>query len=353
MKSVSRFEAGLLRLLHFFLHQAPAQPLNQILDAKLERPPCLSRAAVELVQDALAKGIVVLLTRCGAWRVERHLRGESVVGGRLWQRTPPEKLGLSFTANTLDFLMWIAAKRPTPDKTGWQPVVEPTLGDLVFLHFAYEQLRGNDIGTALLRQVPLNTSGLGWLACADHYGRLASAATPDLTPWLSEPGSSLLEALQPLLAERWLRMEIDKGLVQDWKQLRDIGRAQERVLDVFLDAIDAAGRPDLARFLLRCAGRVLTPSATAHMWTKGLRQPAPRLADRADTSRGALAFVHVLPRLQRWERRARTVGAFDEGYRASQLWKADWERFDGDELTERAQGIIRQLDPMRQTEDRP
>ena len=58
------------------------------------------------------------------------------------------------------------------------------------------------------------------------------------------------------------------------------------------------------------------------------------------------------PRLQEWERRARSVGYWDEGYAASQLWKADWERFQGDEVTERAQNIIRQLDPMRQTEGR-
>ena len=36
MKSVSRFEANLLRLLHFFLHQAPIQQALQLLDAKLE-----------------------------------------------------------------------------------------------------------------------------------------------------------------------------------------------------------------------------------------------------------------------------------------------------------------------------
>ena len=40
----------------------------------------------------------------------------------------------------------------------------------------------------------------------------------------------------------------------------------------------------------------------------------------------------------------------DETYAASQLWKADWERFQDDDVTERAQNIIRQLDPMRQTE---
>jgi hypothetical protein len=41
------------------------------------------------------------------------------------------------------------------------------------------------------------------------------------------------------------------------------------------------------------------------------------------------------------------VAFFDEGYAASQLWKADWEARDGDAVCERAQAIIRRLDPMR------
>ena len=106
----------------------------------------------------------------------------------------------------------------------------------------------------------------------------------------------------------------------------------------------------LARFLLQTAMQLVTPNATAAMWTGSLRQQAPRLADRAETYRGALAFLRQLPRLQEWERRARSVGYWDEGYAASQLWKADWERFQDDDVTERAQLIIRQLDPMRQTE---
>src|SRR5262249_49392704 len=98
--------------------------------------------------------------------------------------------------------------------------------------------------------------------------------------------------------------------------------------------------------------RLLTPDATAALWAGNLRQPAQRLADRAETYRGALAFLRQLPRLQEWDRRARGVAFYDEGYTASQLWKADWERFGGHAAAERAQEIIRQLDPMRQTEGR-
>jgi len=49
-----------------------------------------------------------------------------------------------------------------------------------------------------------------------------------------------------------------------------------------------------------------------------------------------------------WTRWARSVGYYDEGYQPAQLWLSDWEQFQGDDLVSRAQGIIRNLDPMRQ-----
>jgi hypothetical protein len=112
--------------------------------------------------------------------------------------------------------------------------------------------------------------------------------------------------------------------------------------------VEQAGRLDLARFLLRAAAELLGPYANAGMWAGALRTEGLRLTDRAAAYAGALAFLRQLDRLRAWERRARTVGYFDEGYQASQLWKADWEFYQGDQLHERAQGIIRQLDPMRQ-----
>ena len=43
---------------------------------------------------------------------------------------------------------------------------------------------------------------------------------------------------------------------------------------------------------------------------------------------------------------ARSVGYFDEGYQAAQLWKAEWERYEGEVLCDRATTIVRQLDPL-------
>src|SRR5262249_17926532 len=126
-----------------------------------------------------------------------------------------------------------------------------------------------------------------------------------------------------------------------------LGAAQERVLAAFLDAADRAGRWDLARFLLQAGNRLLGPEATPDMWVGGLETTGLRLAGRAAVYQSALAFVRGFERLRGWTGRARGVGRFDEGYQAAQLWKADWEQYQGDQLSERAQGLQRRLDPLR------
>jgi hypothetical protein len=130
--------------------------------------------------------------------------------------------------------------------------------------------------------------------------------------------------------------------------MRLLGLAQERVLTAFLDAVEQAGRTDLARFLLGAAAVLVGPHAHAGMWTARLQTTGLRVADRTATYQAATTFLRALERLQTWEKRARGVGYFDEGYAASQLWKAEWEQAQGDGLTERARAIIRQLDPMTQ-----
>lgn len=101
MKAVSRFEANLLAVLRFFLRKAPAAQAHPLIQKPHDAPPCLSRPAVDLVQDTLAKGTMLLLAHGRGWHRERFLRDGRAVEGRLWQRTKPEELGLDFTRHTL------------------------------------------------------------------------------------------------------------------------------------------------------------------------------------------------------------------------------------------------------------
>jgi hypothetical protein len=351
MRVVSRFEANLLRILHFFLKRVPAEQALPLVGERLPQPKCLSRAAVELVQDSLAKGCPFLLAHAGGWRRERFLRGEGVREGRLWQRTAPGELALSFSRNTMRFLLWITGSKPNEDKTDWHRDGELTVGDQLLLTFAYEALRGSRQAGALCQRLPFSRIGLIWLAHPEDVSYFEKGECR-LGEWTTGVGACILEALQPLLADRWLALEEAKRRVSEWQAMQRLGQAQARTLETFLNAIDEAGRHDLARFLLPAAAAVLPENASALFWVGGLGNPpvlGPRMADRSETARAALALLHALDRLRQWEREARGVGYFDEGYEAAQLWKADWERWQGDSLHARAQAVIRQLDPMRQT----
>ncbi len=350
MMTVSRFEANLLHLLYYFLGREPIERAARLLENRMSPPPCLSRPAVQLVQDALAKGCPERLARRGGWRVARHLRGEKIVQGRLWQRTAPAELGLKFSRQTLELLSWLTACQPGDKEPAW-PLREAELtpGDLLLLFFVHEGLRGlaDNWGADKLRQRPgFARHGLCRLAYPEDF--TGQVGSPDFAPWTTGLGACMLEALQPELAARWVQVEGGKERLADPGQMLRLGQEQDRVLTAFLDAVEQAGRLDLARFLLRAVADLLGPHANAGMWAGSLRLEGLRLADRAAAYAGALAFLRQLDRLRSWERRARTVGYFDEGYQASQLWKADWEFYQGDQLHERAQGILRQLDPMRQ-----
>jgi hypothetical protein len=158
----------------------------------------------------------------------------------------------------------------------------------------------------------------------------------------------VLECLQPLLAERWTASERAKAQIADWGRLRRQGEAEAATLSGFLAACEGAGRPDLARFLLHTARAVLPAGdPSPDRWTAGLQGGGPkRLADRLATRRVALAVPAQVATLQKWDRQARAVGYFDEGYESSQVWKADWEAADGDALAARAAAVLAAVEPL-------
>jgi hypothetical protein len=224
-----------------------------------------------------------------------------------------------------------------------------TNGDRLLLFFAHEGLR-QYTGKFDWQMLPAFTGhGLCRLAYPDDFARSPIEQVPDFAEWVNGVGARILEALQNDLAGRWVEVECRKQHIHDHATMRRLGEEQERVLTAFLDAVEGAGRCDLGRFLLRAAARLLPEHAQASFWVGHLQHGKQRLADRASTYACALAFLRQLPRLKQWERRARETGYFDEGYAAAQLWMADWEHFQGDVLLDRAQAVVRQLDPLRQT----
>jgi hypothetical protein len=169
----------------------------------------------------------------------------------------------------------------------------------------------------------------------------------DWEPWLIEPGLSVLEAVQLVLAARWARVERAKETVTAAPRMLELGRCQERVLASYFDALERANRRDLARCLLLAVRDLLRENPPAERWVRHVNLRGQRLADRAEIYRAALALMLAMGRLQRWQQEARMVTYFDEGYAASQLWKADWERLDGDRSWECVQALHAELAPMK------
>jgi hypothetical protein len=152
-----------------------------------------------------------------------------------------------------------------------------------------------------------------------------------------------------VLEHRWLEIERTKGQVGDWNLLNQQGQVQGRVMDAFTQAVDRAGRRDLVRFLLAVMSRVLaTPDMAPTFWTGGLQGAGPpRLADRLETQRNALAVLRQAERLRGWERAARRSGYLDEDYAASRFWLGEWERFDFTTVADRAERVLQQVEPLR------
>jgi hypothetical protein len=257
-------------------------------------------------------------------------------------------LGLAFSRHALEFLIWLTAHRPGDAKPPLDlPDAELTPADRLLMFLAYDALRDTEAGPPLRARPLFARNGLVRLAFPDDYAGAPADPAPDFAPWTTALGAAMLEALLPWLEARWAMIERRKVQVGDWAALRDLGLAQEHVLTAFTDAAEAADRPDLVRFLLRVAAAVLPEGVVPAAFIGGLQGPGPaRLAERVEVHRRALALPRHLERLQRWERRARGVGYLDEGYAASQLWKADWERLNGDELAARAAALVRQVEPL-------
>jgi len=349
--AVSKFEYNLLRILRFLLGHMPAEQAAPLVYSRFSpRPPCLSRTCVRLVQDTLAKGLIVHLVRAGGWRRERFLSGNQPVDGRVWDRVPLDVRRLEFGEHTLEFLLWISAEKPTETRDDWDaPPAELSAADELFFALALDALRPlPDVFPLLAAKAVFRGNPLCWLISPGDFAA-DEPIPPAFDRWLTGTRAAILECLQPALTQRWVRSERGKGQVGDWQQMRQQGRAELAALAAFLAAAETAARPDLTRFVLRSASAVFAGGElTPAFWTGGLQGIGPqRLADRLDTQRAALALPRQLETLQRWEQRARSVGYFDEDYQSSQLWKADWEAARGDDVAAQARRVLEQLEPLR------
>jgi hypothetical protein len=338
MIRVASSEHELLTLARAILGLGQYTPVEDLLRDRHTVPEQLSPGAMHALRDTLAKGSVLALARCGGWRKQRYLEGGQERSGRLWERHPPA--ALHFSPVCFHTLRWLL-EQPLVKHGCTALTVEgaPTVADELFLYLCCRLVAGTPCAQAVSAQAHFRRSALCWLG----FPELLRAAPPNLTAAhfarLLEGGGWLLEALQGDLARRWRRVEESKRVLLEPEAMVALGTAQESVLSLFLDAVDAAGRRDLAGFLLE-AGRPLLEQPPSR-WVEGL-SPSASLGQRAGAARASGAFLRALGRLARWDADHRAVRFFDDGYDAAQRLLSEWSPF-GEPGFRRAADLEREL----------
>jgi FtsH ternary system-associated peptide len=348
-RQVSKFEFNLLRILRFLVGHSPPDQGFALLRGAIARQECLSAGAVELVEDTLAKACVLFLVRQGGWRNEKYLRAGAPVPGRVWERIPLDEWALSFSPAVVDFLMWATAEKVADTKVAWDAAAKSlTPADELFFWMALDAIRSDpEVLAALRKKNAFRNNLLGWISFPGDMTDSDEPKPPEFVPLFSGLRAVFLECLQSHLAQRWTRSERMKGQIGDWKRMRHQGRAEFAALQGFLQAAAEASRTDLARFVLKTNAALFTAEMTPVFWTGGLQGSGPpRLADRLDTQRAALAVPRQMETLANWQRRSLGIGYFDEDYQASQMWKSDWEAAEGDGIAARARATIEMLEPL-------
>jgi len=355
LKQIGLFEAGMLRVLRYMLHQGPPDRALPVLDNRFPVvPDRLSENALHLLRDSLRKGCVLYLVRAGGWKREKALRNGEVVEGRLWERSTADELKLVFSRRVLDLLWWLTGFRPGehPNRI---PTTrdEPSTGDELLRMLVWEGCRGKPELLKVFRtQEMFAANPLCWLMFPEDFAVAEGEPNcPDFSSWMSGPRSLILEAMQTRLEERWVQLERSRGQQTDWVQMNQQSRAVAATLSQFLDACERSGRVDLARFLLRTLRRIFSTELSPNFWIGGLISTTPmRMADRIETQRAALCTVRAVRRMHRWEQTSRSRGFYDEEYRAAKYWLGEWERHDGDTTLTRCEAVLQQIEPFRNTD---
>jgi hypothetical protein len=331
--TVTRAESQLLTVARVAVGIVPPMDVMRLLVTPVTPPSKLGPTAREALADTLSRGTVLALARQGGWVAEG--------GQRLWQRHGPPKL--EFTGNTVRLLSWVL-KTPLAETDANPLMLEGALtpAEDFLVALLIDRLRGTGCDGLVGRQLAVRTAPLTTLA---HAALLAREIPLDeKAPFDVSVLAPFVEGLRSLLARAWLAAERSKREVSTPDVLIRVGRGQGEVLDGFLTAIDAAGRRDLASFLIDAAVTWVTPDRAAEELTRAMTGDAP-LRERTEARRRSAAMLRALARLREWDQQHRSVRFIDDGYELAQRLVGDWERL-GERGFAKAAALVTELDAI-------
>ncbi|WP_166827404.1 hypothetical protein [Thalassoroseus pseudoceratinae] len=346
MRVVNRFENSLLQILQAVFGRGTTERAVKNVLRDMDAPKCLGRDAIVVIEDILAKGTVSTLARLGGWRRERFLRGERSATGRLWERTSSDRLGLSFSSRTVEFLIGMTTFSAGHPFFRKRPLKSLTLGDR-WLHFAiYDAFHESGLGKELQTWPVMRENLLVQLLHARDFLDAPPKQSADMEPWLTdEAGLAILEVMQSRLAGSWIMTEQAKREIRSPAQLLIASRFHRNLLNEYLTAVEKLQRRDLVRFLFDVWNQLLPDDETARTpWLEKVNLDDFRMAERAELYQQAFGTFTLAERLMNWNDWARSIGYYDEEYEIAQHWKLDWEQLDGDTVTARSRRLASQAD---------
>lgn len=331
MKRVAASEALILTVARAVVGAESPGAAEWILAKPAVLPAKMGPTSMELLQETLARGMILELVRRGGAEPRDHLsvgtagklETAAVKRGRLWERHPPPQLELS--EFVLALLRWMVSA-PLREKTEMICMAAPkTAGDAYFAYLAFDLCARTFNTLAPLNERAFRALPLLWVGFADYLmAARTDEGTADYSPLLRGDQAMIFEALQSSLAERWTSILKRCSAIETNDELMLYGRFVRRVLDRTLTAIEAAARPDLTRFFLQAASSILGAFTEPGRFVERLKKSG-RLADQVEARREAFAFLPALQRLQAFAEQARAARFFDEHYEASQLYLRLWE----------------------------
>jgi|GEM_PF-1900307 len=335
---VSRAESKLLQLVQALLGIRGEDSLPMLLNQAQQVAPPFSPAAIDLLKDYVSKGVVMAMARASGQPVEYRAQ-DSVARSYWWQQLPAPPL--HFSRASMELLLWLL-QQPLGHMCALLDGSAAGLGDELLLCFtAYCLLSLRN--PRPWRSPMLMDNALCWLLFADQLA-MHTDSVPDFTQdyiqWI-ERYPAIVSALQQSLRLRWLAMEKAKSQIQQCSQMIRLGRAQQQVLQQWLDAVRATQRADLAGFVFSSTARLLAPGPDSRFWIESLDDTGG-LSEHQQACDAAGAVLQCLNNYHTLVEEARQCRFFDAEYDASQLLLRLWQPL-GDDGLQRAQAIVKHL----------
>lgn len=345
MNKVSASEFDLLSVARCLV-SGDGESVSWILQRSRDMPKAFSPQCHALLEDLLAKGVLLRLMRWGGWQDTRSLQGLEVKKGRLWERH--ESLSLRYSDASLQVLVALVGGSLSA-RVPKLKVAELSLGDELVMLFALDLVEEANCSNYFGQSPAVRKSPLCWLARPNLLAPHGVPEDLDFEPWVSGEGAVVLESLGPQLMRRWVAAEWGKALVVEHEGLALIGQAQKLVLQSFLASCEKACRPDLAFFLVRAAATLAKSGVGAQDLVAGLGKHR-NMSERSLALAGAAAFIEGLAPLQRWVQENRALRFFDDEYEAGQLLLEEWN-FLGDIGYASLQSVASELRSAKALED--